>query len=112
MRTILLWAPLIILIHLFALTEILTLVVFGPIRFFGLTGYIAIIVAIGCLIGFYMGCIVLSTIISDKWEQRQQKKYIQTAATPRQSDPGFLRLIWDYIVAGKKKICPIIKLEN
>lgn len=82
-------------------------------------GYIALMV-VGSLAGLVMiivACILLGEEVVGPWLRVKAANRPATAETPKEPRPPsqfkeFMRLIWQFIVAKKMKICPLIVPED
>ena len=104
MRTILIYAPLILLFHAVVYAGALAIVTILPIYLFGLKGYG---LGVGVLVGFYI--FVFLAISLGVWLRNKQKS---GSLTKKQavvnSDPSFVCVLGRWVVAKKRRICPLI----
>jgi hypothetical protein len=116
------WAPLVLLLHLAVYGAAISALTLVPIALFGFTFYISLIVAIAT--------VVLVVWASKRYMAYQRsraahKAYTATStaapateakpvekAPPAPRPPGFFETLWAYIVAIKRKVCPMISFRE
>ncbi len=115
MRVTLVWAPLVLLLNLAVYGAAISALTIIPAVLFGLTSYVSLVIAIVLIVGIVWGA---------KWyfaAQRSKPRPTNTvrpepiASAPVQHTPrgpGFFEILWKYIVAVKKKFCPIITFRQ
>lgn len=112
-RTTLISAPLVILINLAVYVSALICITYIPITFFGWGVYFNILE----LVGFVALAIFLISKIPEKElteEQALAKENLAEAKRLRKltRGPSFLSLTWHWLINQKKRVCPIINLEE
>ncbi|MFZ2484641.1 MAG: hypothetical protein WAX80_01675 [Minisyncoccia bacterium] len=125
MRVIFVWCPLVLLLHLVLYASAIVVVTALPIYLYGGTSYAWVI---GTIVATCVSIIVAKRFL--KWVEveevphRIKQIYVGLAtrivnsspSKPVKTEPSFLKVILEYIVAAKKKICPTItftrKLEE
>ena len=111
LRTIVLYTPLILLLHAVVYGVALAALTIVPVLIFGASGYFSTVIAITLL--------VLIVIGVKQWRKHQQKGYQETelnrsariAAVTEAivAGPRFFQVLWAWLVAAKKKVCPMIR---
>ena len=123
MRVSLLWGPLIIALHIAIYSAAIASVTYLPVYLFGFDGY-------GWIIGAIIGVVAVIWLINaldNAWKDwLRQRRYDRQSAkvmaptAPSETDymeeighkgPSFISVLWDYAVAIKQRICPIINFN-
>lgn len=109
MRVILIYTPLILLIHAIVYASALATITLWPIHLFGLKGYGLIVGRIAVLIVLI---ILVTNLVGWLLDKRQARILAQgQEAKPTNANtagPGFARVLGRWVVAKKRKICPLI----
>lgn len=113
LRTIVLYTPLVLLLHAVVYGAALAALTIVPILIFGASGYFSTVIAITLL--------VLTVIGVKQWRKHQQKGH-QEAELRRPApvavtevitaSPRFFQILWEWIVAVEKKVCPMIRFAK
>lgn len=110
LRTMFVWAPLILVLHAIVYGAAIAALTIVPIYLFGGSGYFWSIGAIVTLFLIIFGEKALRNHLRDRSYQRRQAadgaEAISTESVP--AAPSFFRVLWEWFVAQKKKICPMI----
>lgn len=109
MRVIIIYAPLILLLHAIVYAGALAAITIWPIYLFGLKGYGLGMGALVALVALIVGIVLLVMWLNKTRKARtanQGQKIKQTAVNS--IDPGFFRIMGRWVVAKKRKICPLI----
>ena len=122
MRVTLIWAPLVLLLNLAVYGLLLLALVLVPLYYFGLSGsakgygiIIAAIIAIVLVVFLIWGAKQLTYILqerSDKLAEALQERRARKAAERAANGPGFGSMVWQYAVASKRRICPLITFNQ
>jgi len=110
MRVIFIYAPLILLFHAIVYVAALATITVLPIKLFGLKWYGVGVGAVAGLILLVLLVVNLVMWLLDKWwlarvnAQGQEAKPTNTDA----ASPGFVHVLWQWVVAKKQKLCPLI----
>ncbi len=103
------YMPLVLLLHTaFAAAAVVSLIAL-PIYLFGGIGYGWTLAAIAVVIGTILG--VRMTLRRAARRKRAQVRFIGGGREKRPAvtkEPGFFEVLWVYLIAAKKKICPLI----
>ena len=122
MRVTLIWAPLVVALNLAVYGLVLSALIFVPLYYFGLDGsltiYGAILIfftAVALLAFLFWVAVTLTSIIRDGSSElayvlRRRKE--RKAAERTTNGPSFGSLIWQYVVAVKRRVCPIITFKQ
>ena len=112
-QSMLIWAPLVIILHLVLYGSALAALTAIPIYFFGFWGYAWGVGSIGGVIA-----VIVAALWCLKWsiEQREkrraaantQKKEEKPSSKKAPSAPSFFTIFWRWIVAKKQKFCLLI----
>jgi hypothetical protein len=112
-RTMFVSAPLVILLHIFVYGTAVVAVTYWPVKVFGAVGYLSTL-----LVG---GSIALTIFLRNKSRESKRKleetrqrvmaQYTEAmvaeyVALP--ASPTFRSVAWEWILAQKKKVCPLI----
>lgn len=116
LRVILVYTPIIFLLHLVLYGGAVAAITYVPMSLMGLGWYFAVAIAIACLVGI---------IYAIKWyrrwqlnrpaktQSRAEAQPVQAAAaTPKPTSPSFGSLVWQFIVAQKRRVCPLINFSR
>jgi hypothetical protein len=122
MRVILLWAPLVLLLHLVLYGGAIAALTIVPVYWFGLSGYLGLILG---LVVFIFLCVLAGfasagigksinyvVLRSRKSRQKSGTEEIPEPLTNEKIGPSFGEVLWEYAVATKRRICPIINFKN
>jgi len=105
MRMIMVYAPLILLFTAIVYAAGIASVTVLPIYFFGLKGYGIILGAIVVLVlGICLAMMVYNSLTKKRLAKEQMAKPADTDAT----NPSFFRVVWQWLVAKKQKVCPLV----
>lgn len=128
-RVILLWTPLVYGFHILVYGTAIAILTYWPIRLFGFNGYVATIIGIVTFVivvvavAFVLqGLVNAVAFIRDKQDERAEERARQESdsdedvpapqpARVRQG-PSFGEVLWNYLVAVKQKVCPIINFKQ
>lgn len=122
MRVTLLWAPLVVALHIALYGLAVAALVLTPLHYFGLIGaakiYGVILLGVGALIlvvaGIW-GATELAVFVDRKVsETSATMKERQKLAAARKAErgPSFGSVLWQYVIAIKRRICPIITFKQ
>lgn len=118
-RTIFVWMPLVFVMNIGFLLYVLYTLFYFPVTSFGVMGTV-----VGYLvIGFIVGSLLLYSFVKEKWAERRRERRLvaeqTTSTTPsnavaeqEEKGPGFIEVIWLYLVATKQKVCPTIEFKT
>ncbi len=118
---ILLWAPLVLLLHFAVYASAIAALTLVPIFWFGLSGYLGLVFGVAAFIGLIVLASFVCAGISAgfRWvllrsRKNRQKSDVDEAPEPvvEQRGPSFGEVLWQYAVATKRRICPIINFKN
>ncbi|MEK7566730.1 MAG: hypothetical protein AAB527_01170 [Patescibacteria group bacterium] len=109
-RVIFLYAPAVLLLHITLIVFALAVLIPFPISYFGGSGYLRWLGVI-VLMAFIIRALKIflrwfSNLPSRPRKMRKPEKPVEYAG------PSFLELVWEWLVAQKKKICPIIRFVD
>ena len=109
MRVILIYAPLILLLHAIVYAGALTTITVLPIWLFGLKSYALVV---GAILFLIILVILVTNLVMWLLDKRRaginaQEQAVKTTSADA-SDPGFVRVLGKWVVAKKRKICPLI----
>lgn len=109
MRVILIYAPLILLLHAIVYAAALAVITVLPIWLFGLMSYGLVVGAIALLIILVALAINLVGELLDKRRTRidAQEQAVKTTSADA-TDPSFVRVLGRWVVAKKRKVCPLL----
>lgn len=113
MRVILIYAPLILLLHAIVYAGAIATITVWPIYLFGLKGYILGVSAVVGLVILVFLVINLVWLLLDRRKTRIAAQ--QQAAKPTNADaanPGFFHIVRQWVVAKKQKVCPLITFDE
>lgn len=113
-RTICFYLPLVILCHLWLVAIFIVSLTLFPIRVFGWKWYAITIGTIGLIVGIVIGGIKLLEFWENRLLRESGKKSEQPSDKPAKkisvnkelTGPSFASILWEWLVANKKKICP------
>lgn len=122
MRVTLLWAPIVVLLNLAIYGLLLSAFVFVPLHFFGVTGslsiygvILAIVAALFVLVLLIWGAVSLKDVVQDGTShvahvlrERKERKAAERAV----KGPSFGSLVWQSVVATKRRFCPTITFNE
>lgn len=117
-RTIFVWMPLAIVVNVGFWLYVLYTLLYFPLTHFGVAGSVAGYLVVG-LIG---GSIWLHFFVKEKLaERRRERRWAaerasgiassEATAEKEEKGPGFIEVIWLYLVAMKQKVCPTIEFR-
>lgn len=120
-RVTLIWAPLVLLLNALVYAAAFATLTVIPVVYFGSTFYVSLIVAIVAIVGAVWGTKKLLKHHNRREEAVRRSSPAPTAhvapetaafapAAPRV--PGFFAVLWMYLVAAKRKICPTINFRQ
>lgn len=122
MRVTLFWAPLVVAFNVALYGLVLAALVIVPLHYFGLTGaamiygvILLIIAAVILLFAGMWGANELLGVIERKQAEASasgQEQRELAAARKAERGPGFGSILWQYAVAVKRRICPIITFKQ
>jgi hypothetical protein len=112
-RVILVWAPLVVVLHLLVYGSAIAVLTAWPIYLFGFSWYMAALLAIAIVVGAVWGTKRASRKARE-WRRTHPITVLRPTfrrtktveAAPR--GPGFFEVLWQYVVAVKSKVCPTI----
>lgn len=111
-QTTILWAPVVLALHLALYGGGIAALTAVPIYFFGFWGYAW---GAGAIIAIV--CVVVALALLLDWESERRKKHPelvyeqQKKAEPTEkkpADPSFFAIFWAWLTAKKQKVCPLI----
>jgi len=103
-RTICFYMPLILLVNiLFCLSVLFTFVVL-PIYLFSFTGYLSAVV-------FVLGVVLVVLTYKKSKAFMETTRGVKPKQMSSKKEPGFATLMLGWVVAVKKKVCPIINFD-
>ena len=109
MRVIIIYAPLILLLHAIVYAAALATVTVWPIYLFGLKWYG---IGVGALVALVLTIIVVVKLVIWLLRKREEKIEAQEQLAKPTNDnptgPSFLRIVGQWVMAKKRKICPLI----
>lgn len=112
-RTTLISAPLVILINAAVYISALICITYTPITLFGWGVYFSILGLTGLIA---LAAFLINKIPEKKLTEEQVLAKTKMAEAKRlrklARGPSFLSLIWHWLVNQKKRVCPIINLEE
>ncbi len=122
MRVTLFWAPLVVAFHVALYGLVLAALVLTPLHYFGLIGaakiYGVILLAIAAVVLLFVGIwgahevvVVVDRKLSEASAADQDRRSL-AAAQKTERGPGFFSILWQYAVAIKRRICPIITFKQ
>lgn len=119
LRVMLVWCPLVLLLNVAVYGAGVAALTALPIYFWGGTGYAYVVGALAIVVGVIISLNALSRRLKE-WERRhppapkpEKKKEPPKVAVPAApTGPGFWQVVWQYIVASKQKVCPIITFNH
>lgn len=115
MRVILIYAPLILLLHAIVYASLLATITILPIKLFGLKWYGLVV---GALVGLIILVLLAINLVPELLDKRREAKRIlaQEQATKTTNNdathPGFFRVLGKWVVAKKWKVCPLITFDE
>ena len=122
MRVTLIWAPLVVALNLTVYGLVLGALIFVPLYYFGLTGsltiygvILALLASASVLVFLIWVAIRLTSVIRDGSSELAyvlRKRKERKAAERAGKGPSFGSLIWQYAVAVKRRVCPIITFNQ
>jgi len=107
-RVMVVYMPLVLLLHATFVTMAVASLIALPIYLFGGIVYGWTLAAIMAVIGTIWGVKVALRRVARRERKQHERKQpaAKVAKTPR--GPGFFEVLWAYLVAAKKKICPSV----
>lgn len=122
MRVTLFWAPLVVAFHVALYGLALAALVVVPLHYFGLTGaaviYGVILLSAAAVFLLFAGIWganelvgVIDRKLSEASASGQEQRQL-AAARKAERGPGFFSILWQYLVAVKRRICPIITFKQ
>lgn len=122
MRVTLIWSPLIVLLHLALYGLALSALVIVPLHFFGLVGsakFVGIIlstfVALTALFFLIWAAVKLTSVFlrgSSSFALVLRERKERAEAERAIKGPSFGSMVWQYAVATKRRICPVITFNE
>lgn len=107
-RVIFFYAPIILLLHAGLVASVIYVLIPMPISYFGGSGYLW---GLGAVALLALLVFVLKTVL--RWlmslPMPMPKPKVRPPLPVELKGPGFLELVWEWLVAQKKKICPTIR---
>ena len=113
-RVIIVYCPLVLVAHLATAAAMVVATVVFPIWLFGLTRYF-VFLGIVTLLGGLVAVLQFSWFWTEDWRSRlwPETKTKKEKAKPEKSiGPSFFRILWKFIVATKRNVCPIITFTS
>ncbi len=109
MRTIFVYAPAVLLLHLLVALEILAATIVVPLCYLGVGGYSIAILYTGILAGIMCGLYKLTSSVvagigslGNKIEEKRRSR----------QGPSFWKLTGEWLYAQKRKVCPLINFVS
>lgn len=114
MRMILIWGPLAILSNLIPIAAIVGTFFLFPASLNGVVGIAWLLGTIFALAAGILGIGYVSHLIGKLEEGRRREKLDREFFEDEPSKPTktFRGLVWDYVVAVKTKMCPVLEVEK
>ena len=110
-RTIFVWMPLTLAAHIGFVLFTFYVLLYYPGTHFGAVGTISGYFTVALIIGAF----ILYFKVEDKLKERRLKKEEQASADVVEKEekaPGFIEIVWLYLVTTKKKFCPTIEFSK
>jgi len=126
MRVTLVWAPLVVLLHLAIYGTAIAVLTIVPMRMLGWSGYRPILVAIGCLLLAFVGVVLiliflawLKDFIGDqlyeadlRWRDKGYSESSEAKPARANRGPSFIQIWIAHLKAVKQGICPSISFKQ
>ncbi len=115
-RTLFVWMPFVVVVHAAVFAWLVYCFLVAPMMTFGTVPFGIFIAKTVGLVALAIGAIVGIFLTIDYFDrplstaEEEARKHAREAAA--QAPPGFLKLCWQYVVATKRKICPLINLTE
>ncbi len=117
-RTIFVWMPLALVVNVGFWLYVFYALLYFPLTHFGVVGTAAGYLAIGLFIGAIWAFTWLYSFTEDRLDDRRYERHraarraaiIALGGVTEQEErgPGFIEVIWLYLVAMKRRVCPMI----
>ena len=108
-RTMLIWAPFVLILHTIVYGAAIIALTAVPIHYFGGSGYAWIVSAVVLVIGIRL---LRNYMIEREESQRSVRRQTRREEIPAVAEaprgPSFFDILWEWLVAQKKKICPMV----
>jgi uncharacterized membrane protein len=120
-RVILLWTPLVVVLHLALYAAALAALIALPIYWFGLSGYLGTVVglvvfaALVVLVSFVVAGVGKGmAYVARQSRANRQKREAQAASkpAPEKKGPSFGEVLWQFAVATKRRVCPVLNFKT
>jgi uncharacterized membrane protein len=111
-RTIVLYVPVVLLSHAIAFGLCLLAFVVAPIMMFGGRYYAYGVGAIVAIVAVLFGAVFFYEYVQNKKDAKREWNGQRVRRTPSAREPSFGKLLWDWAVAQKQKVCPMITFSN
>ncbi|HEY4475497.1 MAG TPA: hypothetical protein VJB92_02115 [Candidatus Paceibacterota bacterium] len=110
-RVICVYMPFVILFHLTGYGAAIIALTYLPFRLFG-TGYWYVLGSIAALASITYAILLTSRYFANRPEKEPEIEETQKALEPiaeqPKKSPGFFEVIFAYLAAAKKRICPVV----
>lgn len=117
-RVTLVWAPLVVALHLFVYGSAIAVLTAWPIYLFGIKWYMAALLAIALVVVMVLGAKRVSRKAGE-WKRTHSMTVSRLTLSRTRADkstpsrgPGFFEVLRQYVAAVKSRICPAITFAH